>query len=170
MPTAPKVAVLMGSKNDLPKVQPAIDALIKFEVPFTVRVMSVHRTPDRQAEYVANAKKNGIKIIIAAAGGAAHLPGMCASHTTIPVIGIPVEVGSLQGMDALLSIVQMPGGIAVATVGIGAGGAQNAGLLAVQMLAISDEALDAKFAAFRAELAAKVETSDDEVLAMFPVK
>jgi phosphoribosylaminoimidazole carboxylase PurE protein len=168
MSTAPKVAVLMGSKNDLPKVQPAIDALIRFEVPFTVRVMSVHRTPDRQAEYVANAKKEGIKIIIAAAGGAAHLPGMCASHTTIPVIGIPVEVGSLQGMDALLSIVQMPGGIAVATVGIGAGGAQNAGLLAVQMLAISDEALDKKFAAFRAELAAKVATSDDEVLAMFP--
>lgn len=170
MSTAPKVAVLMGSKNDLPKVQPAIDALIKFEVPFTVRVMSVHRTPDRQAEYVANAKKEGIKIIIAAAGGAAHLPGMCASHTTIPVIGIPVEVGSLQGMDALLSIVQMPGGIAVATVGIGAGGAQNAGLLAVQMLAISDEALGEKFAAFRAELAAKVAASDEEVQAMYPAK
>ena len=168
--STPLVAVLMGSKNDLPKVQPAIDALIKFEVPFTVRVMSVHRTPDRQAEYVANAKKEGIKIIIAAAGGAAHLPGMCASHTTIPVIGIPVEVGSLQGMDALLSIVQMPGGIAVATVGIGAGGAQNAGLLAVQMLAISDEALDQKFADFRAELAAKVAVSDDEVLAMYPAK
>lgn len=168
--STPLVAVLMGSKNDLPKVQPAIDALTRFGVPFTVRVMSVHRTPDRQAEYVANVKKEGIKIIIAAAGGAAHLPGMCASHTTIPVIGIPVEVGSLQGMDALLSIVQMPGGIAVATVGIGAGGAQNAGLLAVQMLAISDDALAQKFAEFRAELAAKVAASDDEVLLMYPAK
>ncbi len=170
MSTTAKVAVIMGSKNDLPKIQPAIDLLGKLCIPVTVRVTSAHRTPDAVRDFAVNAKANGIKVIIAAAGGAAHLAGMTASHTALPVIGIPVEGGHLNGLDALLSTVQMPGGVAVATVGIGAGGATNAGLLAAQILALSDEALAARLDAFRAHQSAMVALSDAEVVALHPAK
>ena len=161
-----KVALLMGSKNDLPKLKPAIDTLALFGVPLTVRVMSAHRTPATVAEFATNAKANGLKVMIAAAGGAAHLAGVVAAHTTLPVIGIPVEGGSLNGLDALLATVQMPGGIAVATVGIGSGGAMNAALIAVQILALSDAELADKFEKFRADQREKVARADSEVVAL----
>ena len=158
-----KVAILMGSKNDLPKLQGTVETLQKFGVPFTVRVMSAHRTPEVVAKFAADAAAAGLQIIIAAAGGAAHLAGVVAAHTTLPVIGIPVEGGALNGLDALLSTVQMPGGIAVAAVGIGSGGATNAALLAVQILALQDAALAAKFTRFRADQRARVMQADAEV-------
>lgn len=161
-----KVALLMGSKSDLPKLQGTVDTLEKFGVPLTVRVMSAHRTPDVVAAFAGNAAANGLQVIIAAAGGAAHLAGVVAAHTTLPVIGIPVEGGSLNGLDALLATVQMPGGIAVATVGIGSGGATNAALLAVQILALQDAALAKKFQAFREEQREKVMKADSEVVAL----
>ena len=147
----PKVAVLMGSDSDLPKIQGAISILKDLGVPHTVRVMSAHRTPDVVREFTENAEANGLEVIIAAAGGAAHLAGVVAAHTILPVIGIPVEGGALNGLDALLATVQMPGGIAVATVGIGSGGATNAGLLAVQILARQDSALRERLLAYRAK-------------------
>lgn len=161
----PLVALLMGSKSDLPKIQGALDVLKDFGVPHSVRVMSAHRTPAAVAEFAAAAAAAGLKVVIAAAGGAAHLAGVVAAHTTLPVIGIPVEGGALNGLDALLATVQMPGGIAVATVGIGAGGATNAGLLAVQMLALADPALAAKLNAFRKQQREKVAQADAELQA-----
>jgi 5-(carboxyamino)imidazole ribonucleotide mutase len=161
-----KVALLMGSKNDLPKLQPAIDTLSQFGVPLTVRVMSAHRTPATVAEFATNARANGLQVMIAAAGGAAHLAGVVAAHTTLPVIGIPVEGGALNGLDALLATVQMPGGIAVATVGIGSGGAMNAALIAVQILALNDPALAERFECFRADQREKVAKADSEVVAL----
>lgn len=160
-----KVAVLMGSKSDLPKVQPTIDTLKEFAVPFSVRVMSAHRTPATVAKFAGAAAAQGIQVMIAAAGGAAHLAGVVAAHTTLPVIGIPVKGGALNGLDALLSTVQMPGGIAVATVGIGAGGAQNAALLAIQILALNDASLTRKFKLFRKAQQAKVAKADADLLA-----
>jgi len=141
----------MGSDSDLPKIQGAISILKDLGVPHTVRVMSAHRTPDVVREFTENAEANGLEVIIAAAGGAAHLAGVVAAHTILPVIGIPVEGGALNGLDALLATVQMPGGIAVATVGIGSGGATNAGLLAVQILARQDSALRERLLAYRAK-------------------
>ena len=124
-----KAALLMGSDSDLPKIQGCIDTLKKLGVETTVRVMSAHRTPEAVSEFTEHAIENGYGVIIAAAGGAAHLAGSVAAHTLLPVIGIPVEGGAFHGMDALLATVQMPGGIPVATVGVGSGGATNAGLL-----------------------------------------
>lgn len=158
-----KVAVLMGSRNDLPKLQPALDTLRDFGVAHTVRVMSAHRTPAVVADFAAAAAANGCQVIIAAAGGAAHLAGVCAAHTILPVIGIPVEGGALNGLDALLATVQMPGGIAVATVGVGAGGPINAALLAVQILALADPELTARLHAFRQAQSAKVAKADAEL-------
>ena len=158
-----KVAVLMGSSSDLPKIQSCLDTLKKLDVAFEVRVMSAHRTPDIVKEYISGAAAKGIRVIIAAAGGAAHLAGVCASHTILPVIGIPVEGGALNGMDALLATVQMPGGIAVATVGIGSGGATNAALLAVQMMALHDAGLREKLAADRARRREKVVSADKDM-------
>ncbi len=154
----------MGSSSDLPKIKSCMDTLQKLGVTFEVRVMSAHRTPDIVKEYVGGAAARGIRVIIAAAGGAAHLAGVCASHTILPVIGIPVEGGALQGMDALLATVQMPGGIPVATVGIGSGGATNAALLAAQILALSDVALAERFAADRAARRQKVLDADDAII------
>lgn len=159
----PHVALLMGSKNDLPKLQAALDTFKDFGVPVSVRVMSAHRTPAAVAEFVSGAPAQGYKVIIAAAGGAAHLAGVCAAHTVLPVIGIPVEGGALNGLDALLATVQMPGGIAVATVGVGAGGAQNAALLAVQILALADPGLAQKLVAFRQKQRDKVAKADAEL-------
>lgn len=130
--TAKKVAVIMGSDSDLPAVKPAIDKLKSFGVPVEAHVMSAHRTPALAADFAANARKNGFGVIIAAAGKAAHLGGVLAAHTTLPVIGIPVKSSTLDGLDALLATVQMPSGIPVATVAIN--GAENAAILAVQML------------------------------------
>ena len=141
----------MGSDSDLPTMQAAADVLRDFGVACEIRVVSAHRTPDDMARYAKSAAKRGLKVIIAGAGGAAHLPGMTASHTTLPVIGVPVESKALKGMDSLLSIVQMPAGIPVATVAIG--NAKNAGLLAVRILAASDARLARKVADHQAAMA-----------------
>jgi len=156
------VAVLMGSASDLPKIQPCIDTLKSLAIPVEVRIMSAHRTPDVVAAFASNAEKNGMEVIIAAAGGAAHLAGVVAAHTILPVIGIPVEGGALNGLDSLLSTVQMPGGIPVATVGIGSGGAMNAALLAAQIIARKDPAVRERFCADRAKRREKVIAADKE--------
>jgi len=148
---APLVGIIMGSDSDWPTLEPAAAACAEFGVPHEVRVVSAHRTPDDMARYGRTAAARGLRVIIAGAGGAAHLPGMIASHTPLPVIGVPVESKTLKGLDSLLSIVQMPGGVPVATVAIGGG--RNAGLLAVQILASADAKLRAKVARFKARLA-----------------
>ena len=158
-----KVALLMGSNSDLPKIQSCIDTLKKLEIECVVRVMSAHRTPELVAEFTESAIDNGFGVIIAAAGGAAHLAGAVAAHTILPVIGIPVEGGALHGLDALLATVQMPGGIPVATVGIGSGGATNAALLAAQILAVSDADVRARLLADRAARREKVIKADAEL-------
>ena len=146
---APLVGVVMGSKSDYEVMAAAIEVLRELGVAHEVRVVSAHRTPDLLFEYAASAERRELKAIIAGAGGAAHLPGMLAAKTLVPVLGVPVPATALQGMDALLSIVQMPKGIPVATFAIGRAGAANAGLFAVQMLARTDEALREKLAAWR---------------------
>ena len=145
----PKVVVCMGSQSDWETMQEAASSLESLGVPHEVRIISAHRTPDRLAEFARGAAADGIAVIIAGAGGAAHLPGMLAAHTTLPVLGVPVESKSLNGMDSLLSIVQMPGGVPVGTLAIGAAGARNAGLLAAQILALSDAELATRLAAWR---------------------
>ena len=147
----PLVGVIMGSDSDFVVMGAAAEVLAEFQVPHEVRVVSAHRTPLGMADYAQQAAARGIKVIIAGAGGAAHLPGMVASLTTLPVIGVPVPLKYLDGMDSLLSIVQMPAGVPVAAVSIG--GARNAGLLAVRILAAGDGALAAKMAAFQEDLA-----------------
>jgi len=153
---APLVGIVMGSDSDWPKIQPAAAALDEFGVPHEVGVMSAHRTPRVVEEYASSARRRGLKVIIAAAGGAAHLAGVVASHTTLPVIGIPVPTDLAGGLDSLLSTVQMPGDVPVATVGAGMGGPRNAGLLAVEILAISDERLHERLDEFKLALAEKV--------------
>jgi 5-(carboxyamino)imidazole ribonucleotide mutase len=154
----PRVGVIMGSDSDLPTMQGAIDVLVEFGVPYEVRVVSAHRTPDVMYEYARTAADRGIRVIIAGAGGAAHLPGMTASMTSLPVIGVPVPLEKLDGLDSLLSIVQMPGGIPVATVAIG--NAKNAGLLAVRILGTSDDKLRADMERYQADLAQMVRDKD----------
>jgi 5-(carboxyamino)imidazole ribonucleotide mutase len=152
MPTAtPPVAIVMGSRSDWPTMKKAADALDALGVAYEAKVVSAHRTPQRLVEFSTSAQAAGYKVIIAGAGGAAHLPGMVASMTILPVLGVPVQSKALNGLDSLLSIVQMPGGVPVATLAIGEAGAKNAGLLAAQILAISDEALAQRLTAFRAE-------------------
>lgn len=148
----PLIGIIMGSDSDWPTLKPAAEACAEFGVEHEVRVVSAHRTPDDMASYARTAHRRGLRAIIAGAGGAAHLPGMVASHTPLPVIGVPVQSQALSGLDSLLSIVQMPGGVPVATVAINGG--RNAGLLAVQILAASDAALQHKVIAFKAKLAA----------------
>lgn len=148
----------MGSDSDWPVMQDAAGALAEFEVPFEVGVVSAHRTPGRMLEYARGAADRGIQVIIAGAGGAAHLPGMVASATPLPVIGVPVPLAALDGMDSLLSIVQMPAGVPVATVSIG--GARNAGLLAVRILGAADRALRARMETFQADLETQVLAKD----------
>jgi 5-(carboxyamino)imidazole ribonucleotide mutase len=157
----PLVGVVMGSTSDLPVVQGAIDELVRFGVTHEVRVLSAHRTPFDMLEWARAAAERGLRVVIAAAGGAAHLPGMVASATTLPVIGVPVPLAHLSGLDSLLSIVQMPAGVPVATVGVG--NARNAGLLAVRILGASDPALAAAMAAFQAEIADASRASSAEV-------
>ncbi len=150
-PGKPLVGILMGSDSDWPTMKLAADALAEFGVPCETQVMSAHRTPDDVAEYARSARGRGLRVLIAGAGGAAHLPGVVAAFTTLPVIGVPIESKTLKGLDSLLSIVQMPPGVPVATVAIGA--ARNAGLLAVQILATADPALQKQLAKFKAHLA-----------------
>lgn len=149
-----QVGIIMGSDSDLEVMQQASDILSEFDVSHEITVVSAHRTPERMYDYAARAKSRGIKVIIAGAGGAAHLPGMVASITTLPVIGVPVKLKTLDGLDSLLSIVQMPAGIPVATVAIN--NAKNAGLLALQILSLSDEALAKKLTEYRNKLKSEV--------------
>ena len=146
----PIVGIIMGSDSDLPIMKEAADVLKHFNIPFEVKVISAHRSPDILADYGKEAHKRGLKVIIAGAGGAAHLPGVTAAFTPLPVVGIPVKAKSLEGLDSLLSIVQMPAGVPVATVGINQ--AKNAGLLAIQMLALSDSNLLKKMIAYKKKL------------------
>ncbi|MCX2934215.1 5-(carboxyamino)imidazole ribonucleotide mutase [Mycobacterium sp. CVI_P3] len=154
----PRVGLIMGSDSDWPVMEAAAEALAEFEVPFEVGVVSAHRTPGRMLDYARGAAARGIQVIIAGAGGAAHLPGMVASATPLPVIGVPVPLAKLDGLDSLLSIVQMPAGVPVATVSIG--GARNAGLLAVRILAASDKALHKRMESFQNDLEAQVLEKD----------
>ncbi len=147
----PVVGIIMGSDSDWPTMKAAADACAEFGIPHEVRVISAHRTPQDLARYAGSAHARGLRVIIAGAGGAAHLPGVAAAFTTLPVIGVPIESKALKGLDSLLSIVQMPSGVPVATVAIG--GARNAGLLAVQILAAGNAALQRKLVAFKARLA-----------------
>lgn len=156
---SPLVAIIMGSDSDWPVMQAAAAMLKEFGVPYEARVVSAHRTPDLMFEFAGQARANGFRVIIAGAGGAAHLPGMVAAKTTLPVLGVPVPSKHLQGQDSLLSIVQMPKGIPVATFAIGEAGAANAGLFAVALLATTDPALAARLDAFR-------EKQTDKVLGM----
>jgi 5-(carboxyamino)imidazole ribonucleotide mutase len=157
---APLVGIVMGSDSDWPKIEAAAAALDQFGVTYEARVMSAHRSPEVVRQYTTTAAARGLKVIIAAAGGAAHLAGVVASHTTLPVIGIPVPTDLQGGLDSLLSIVQMPADVPVATVGVGAGGPRNAGLLAVQILALADQSLREKLTAFRQNLTEKVTAKD----------
>ncbi|MSP60045.1 MAG: 5-(carboxyamino)imidazole ribonucleotide mutase [Myxococcales bacterium] len=158
MQGAPQVVIVMGSASDLDALREAVKVLDELAVPSEVRVLSAHRTPDEAAAFFRAARGRGVKVIIAAAGGAAHLAGAAAAHTTLPVIGVPVAIGGLGGLDALLATVQMPAGVPVATVAIG--GAHNAALLAVEILALSDEALVAKLEQRRVALRDRVLASD----------
>lgn len=160
----PLVAVVMGSSSDWQTMTHACDILDRFSVPYMKQVISAHRTPELMAEFAHGARDAGLRVIIAGAGGAAHLPGMLAAQTTLPVIGVPVQSHALNGLDSLLSIVQMPGGIPVATTAIGKSGATNAGLLAVSMLATTDPVLADQLAAYRAELKDMVEESNAKLI------
>ncbi|RSX54820.1 N5-carboxyaminoimidazole ribonucleotide mutase [Bifidobacterium dolichotidis] len=164
MDAKPQVAVIMGSASDWETMKYACAMLDQFQVPYLKQVVSAHRTPELMAEFAHGARAAGIKIIIAGAGGAAHLPGMVAAQTTLPVIGVPVQSRALSGLDSLLSIVQMPGGIPVATTAIGKSGATNAGLLAVSMLSMNDNELADQLEAYREELKQKVEASNAELI------
>jgi 5-(carboxyamino)imidazole ribonucleotide mutase len=151
-----RVAILMGSRNDYEEMKPAEDVLTRLGVETDVRVISAHRTPERLERFLAGAPEAGIEVVICGAGGAAHLAGVTAAHTLLPVLGVPIQSSPLSGLDSLLSTVQMPGGIPVATFGIGRSGAKNAGLFAAAILARRDPALEKRLAEFRAEEAAKV--------------
>lgn len=155
------VGILMGSDSDWSKIESVGKVLTEFEIPWEVHVMSAHRTPERVLDYTKSAKERGLKVIIAAAGGAAHLAGVVAAHTTLPVIGIPVVTDFMGGLDSLLSIVQMPGDIPVATVGTGSGGARNAGLLAIQILALLDPSIEKKLITFKQDLVQKIIQKDE---------
>jgi 5-(carboxyamino)imidazole ribonucleotide mutase len=156
MASNPLVVVMMGSKSDWEVMRQADEVLTKFDIPHECRVLSAHRTPAQTAEYVSSAESRGVEVLIAAAGGAAHLAGVCAAHTLLPVLGVPMESASLKGLDSLLSTVQMPAGIPVGTLAIGPAGARNAALLAVAILANKRPELRERLRAFRKEQSEKV--------------
>ena len=157
-----QVGIIMGSKSDLPVMQEAIDILKYFKIDCEVKIVSAHRTPDKMFEYAKNAKENGIKVIIAGAGGAAHLPGMVASITTLPVIGVPVKSrNSIDGWDSVLSILQMPNGVPVATVALN--GSKNAGILAIQIIGLSNNQIAGKLVKYKSDLKQKVINSEKEL-------
>ena len=151
-----KVAIIMGSRSDLPTMQNAADMLTQFSISYDMKVVSAHRTPEHMVSFALNAKDAGYDVVIAGAGGAAHLPGMVASLTTLPVIGVPIKTSTLSGVDSLYSIVQMPGGIPVATMAIGDAGAKNAGLFAAQILALTNNELNEQLQSFREKQTATV--------------
>lgn len=159
----PAVGVIMGSKSDWETMKQSCEVLEKLDIPYIKKVVSAHRTPDLMFEFAQKARDEGLKVIIAGAGGAAHLPGMVASKTTLPVIGVPVKSKALNGLDSLLSIVQMPGGVPVATVAIGEAGAKNAGLLAAQILSTFDGKIADKLEMLREETKMTVLESSDEL-------
>lgn len=158
-----RVGVIMGSISDWDTMKHACEVLEECQIPYEKEVISAHRTPEDMVNYAKEARERGLKVIIAGAGGAAHLPGMVAASTTLPVIGVPVQTKALNGLDSLLSIVQMPGGVPVATVAIGKAGSKNAGLLAAQILATTDEAIEETLAAYRRDMKAKVKEMRDEL-------
>ena len=160
---SPRVGIIMGSDSDWPKINKAAAALKEFGVAYEVRVMSAHRTPHVVAEYATTAIDRGLQVIIAAAGGAAHLAGVVAAHTTLPVIGLPVPTPDLGGLDSLLSTVQMPGDVPVASMAVGMGGPRNAGLFAVQIMATADEELRQKLAKFKQDLVGKIAAKDAQL-------
>lgn len=159
--TAPLVGVIMGSKSDWPTMTKAVEMLEEFNIPFEVQVVSAHRTPDLMFNYAQTAEDRGLEVIIAGAGGAAHLPGMVAAKTLVPVLGVPIQSRALSGQDSLLSIVQMPGGIPVATLAIGEAGAKNAGILAAQMLATTRPKIRTALQTFRTQQAEVVLNNPD---------
>ena len=159
-PASPLVGIVMGSDSDWPKIRAAGTALDQFDVPWEARVMSAHRTPEAVRQYATTAVERGLKVIIGAAGGAAHLAGVVAAHTTLPVVGIPVPTPDLGGLDSLLSTVQMPGDVPVVSVAVGMGGPRNAGLFAVEILALSDASLAERFKQFKEELPARIAAKD----------
>ena len=156
-----KIGVIMGSTSDWETMKNACDILEELNIPFEKKVVSAHRTPELMFEYAESARERGLKVIIAGAGGAAHLPGMIAAKTTLPVIGVPVQSRTLNGLDSLLSIVQMPGGVPVATVAIGKAGAKNAGLLAAQILSTNDEEIEKNLSDYRTQMKEAVLESSD---------
>jgi 5-(carboxyamino)imidazole ribonucleotide mutase len=158
---APLVGIIMGSASDRPVLDAAAEVLAQLDIAHELRIVSAHRTPDWMFEYAADAERRGLKVIIAGAGGAAHLPGMTASKTVLPVIGVPVPTEPLRGMDALLSIAQMPGGVPVATVAIGRAGAVNAALLAARILGVADERIRDRLRRHQQEQAARVREADE---------
>jgi 5-(carboxyamino)imidazole ribonucleotide mutase len=160
MDNSPQVLIMMGSDSDLPTMQEAADILTKFGVPYEIRISSAHRSPSRTMALASEAAGRGIRVIIAGAGMAAHLAGVVASKTTLPVIGVPMPGGALNGVDALYSTVQMPGGIPVATMAIGKAGAKNAGIFAVQILALTDERLGEELRMYRNEMDREAEQKD----------
>jgi 5-(carboxyamino)imidazole ribonucleotide mutase len=162
---APLVGILMGSDSDLPTMDEAAKILQEFEVPFAMHIASAHRSPDRVIRFAREADGRGLRVLIAGAGGAAHLAGVIAAHTVLPVIGVPMDGGPLNGLDALLSTVQMPGGIPVATVAIGRAGARNAGLLAAAILALGDANLKRRLIAYRTRQTEQVNAKDDQLQA-----
>ena len=162
----PVVGILMGSDSDYPIMEAACRALDELNIAYEMLVASAHRSPERTQIYIRNAKKRGIKVIIAGAGGAAHLPGVLAAETTLPVIGVPIPSTSLNGLDSLLSICQMPEGIPVATMAIGKPGAKNAGLLSAQILSINDSKMTSKLQKFKKQMARKVEAKDKKLQAV----
>src|SRR5580765_6695554 len=159
----PIVGIIMGSDSDIQVMQEAAKVLKQFEIPYEIGVYSAHRSPHRTAEYVRTARDRGLKVIIAGAGSSAHLAGVCAAETTLPVIGVPIDSSPLSGFDALLATVQMPPGVPVATMGVGKSGATNAGFLAAQILALSDERLASRLTAYKADLEKAVEEKSRRV-------
>ena len=161
MTDQPNIIICMGSQTDWPTMKAAKDILDQLDVACDVRIISAHRTPDRLSDFAKSAADDDVQVIIAGAGGAAHLPGMIAAHTCVPVLGVPVESKALKGMDSLLSIVQMPGGVPVGTLAIGAAGAKNAGLMAAQILALQDRALRKRLNSWRAAQTESVADTPD---------
>ena len=164
----PLVSIVMGSDSDLPTMVEASDILKKFQIPHEVRILSAHGLPKGTAQYAEGADRRGIRVIIAAAGGAAHLAGVVSAHTTLPVIGVPIETKSLKGVDSLFSTVQMPPGVPVGTMAIGKSGAKNAGIFAAQILAVQNSSLRRKLGAYKKELAHGVKVKDQKVGFRFP--
>jgi phosphoribosylaminoimidazole carboxylase PurE protein len=163
MSKKPQISIIMGSDSDMPTMEEAIKVLKDFRVPYEVKILSAHRSPDDTAKFAKAARKNGFKVIIAGAGGAAHLAGVIASHTSLPVIGVPMETKELKGIDSLLSIVQMPSGVPVATVTIGKAGAKNAALLGLEILSLQDKRIERRLSDFKKSLAEKIREKNQKI-------